>query len=339
LSSTYLIKNGYKIYTNKLLGSGLTSFVYEGEIIVTGQRIAIKIIDKLSIKNKKIKNIINNEIIILKLLKDYPEFVRLYDNFEDISKYYLVFEYAESCLNDIINSIDTNNIFFYLKQLLIGMIKLSKLHIIHNDIKPANILIINNQLKISDFGMSEFIEDLNNTHYGSVCGSPYYMNINKYNGIHSFETDFWSIKIIYYQMVYSQHPFHNIKTVDELKEKLKRISLNKDSINFTTNYDPHTDLLKKLFNNEIKNAEELLNIINEITKDDIINMDSIKININEISKKFNKDKSQFYNTTYNSMSQFIDINNSNDYENDEYDEYDEYDENGNLDEIKGFILL
>jgi serine/threonine protein kinase len=336
LSSTYLIKNGYKIYTGKLLGSGLTSFVYEGEIIETGKRIAIKIIDKLSIKIKKIKNIINNEIKILNLLKDYPEFIRLYDNFEDISKYYLIFEYADTCLNDIIKCIDINNIFFYLKQLLIGMIKLSKLHIIHNDIKPANILMINDQLKISDFGMSDFIEDLNNTHYGSVCGSPYYMNLNKYNGIHSFETDFWSIKIIYYQMVYGRHPFHNIKTVENLKEKLKNISLNIDSINFSTNYAPHTDLLKKLFNNEIKNVEELLTIINEITKDDTINVNNIKVNINE---KNNNDNSYFDFTSYNSITQFVDININNENDDDCDDDCDEYDENGNLDEIKGFILL
>ena len=323
MSSTYLIKNGYKIYTGKLLGSGLTSFVYEGEIIETGQRIAIKIIDKLSIK--KIKHIINNEIKILNLLKDYPEFIRLYDNFEDISKYYLIFEYADTCLNDIIKCINTNDIFFYLKQLLVGMIKLSKLHIIHNDIKPANILMINNQLKISDFGMSDLIEDMNDTQYGSICGSPYYMNLNKYNGIHSLETDFWSFKIIYYQMVYGQHPFHNIKTVENIKEKLKNLSLNIDSINLSTNYIPHTDLLKKLFNNEIKNVEELLTIINEITNDDTVNINNIKVNINQ--KSNNDDNSYFDFTSYNSISQFEDINNSN------------HDENENLDEIKGFILL
>ncbi len=293
--SNYICLNKYKIFLSKKLGDGLTSFVYEGLDIITNEKVAIKVIDK----NKYIKkSLISNEIDILNLVKNNNNFIKLIDNFEDSVNYYLVFEYADNIFNHIINNIPKEHIFYYLKQLLQGLIDMCKLNILHNDIKPSNILIFYDdsnklyKLKISDFGMSE-IHDINNDNK-TVCGSPMYMNLNKFNGIHDFSSDFWSLKIIYYQMVYNTHPFKNAKTHKDIKLKLLDINENKSNcMIFPYDYNPHTILLKKLFNDDIKTVEELLNEVlkvekeikthNNISKDICNNIDSTNSSINFIN--------------------------------------------------------
>jgi hypothetical protein len=114
--------------------------------------------------------------------------------------------------------------------------------------------------------MSEFYDDNNNKK--TICGSPMYMNLNKFNGIHDFASDFWSLKIIYFQMVYNIHPFKNAKNHKDIKLKLMNIKENRaNSINYPYEYNPHTMLLKRLFQDEIKTAKELLNEVLKVEKE------------------------------------------------------------------------
>ena len=254
LSSTYICENKYKIFWSKILGKGLTSIVYEGIEIDTNNKVAIKIMEKKN-KLKKFFTYLNNEIEILNILNKFEtdNLIRLYKTWEDTINFYLIFEFVPNKFYNLIHNIEEDKVFFYLKQLLNSLILLQQNNIIHNDIKPANILLSdNNRLKICDFGMSII---LNHTDFtsGSVCGSPLYMDLNKFNGIHSYKSDFWSLKLIYYEMVYHKHIFDSVKNTTELKEKL-----NKFSINFPKEIKFHTNLLRKLFQEEIITSNELL---------------------------------------------------------------------------------
>ncbi len=298
--SNFICLNKYKIFLSKKVGDGLTSFVYEGLDIISNEKVAIKVIDK----NKYIKkSFIENELKMLNLVKNKNNFIQLINNFEDSVNYYLVFEYADNIFNLIVNKISKEQIFYYLKQLLRALIDMCKINILHNDIKPSNILIFYDELtklynlKISDFGMSEIYENNYNNENKSVCGSPMYMNLNKFEGIHNFDSDFWSLKIIYYQMVYNIHPFKNAKTQNDIKLKLIEIKENKsNSIIYPYEYNPHTTLLKRLFIDDIKTPEELLNEIEKIEKEihiyknNIINItnniDNLNINSNSSSINF-----------------------------------------------------
>jgi calcium/calmodulin-dependent protein kinase I len=172
-----------------------------------------------------------------------------------------------------------------------------KLNILHNDIKPSNILIFYDEstklykLKISDFGMSEIYDNnIDNENNKSFCGSPMYMNLNKFNGIHNFDSDFWSLKIIYYQMVYNTHPFKNAKNQNDIKLKLIDIKENKtNSIIYPYEYNPHTSLLRRLFNDDIKTAEDLLNEVLKVEKEVEKYKINIINNINNISNTNNID--------------------------------------------------
>lgn len=268
----------YTFFENKILGKGLTSIVCEGIENKTKEKVAVKIISKLNKLNKikNFNNYISNEITVLNFLNSYSNIIKLLDFEEDDNQYVLVFEYVPIKFEEIIHSISYNKIFYYVKQLLEILILLKNNNILHNDIKPANILINNDKIKLCDFGMAEFLEGNIDSIKSFVCGSPMYMDLSKINGIHSYETDFWCFKLIYYELLYGHHPFNDIKNTKDLKTKLENVSTDLyNNITFYSDDDVHTQFLKKLFSNEIKTPIELLELMNTV----ILDKNVIKVNL------------------------------------------------------------
>jgi len=314
LNIIYYMNNKYSFFENKILGKGLTSIVCEGIENKTKEIVAVKIISKVN-KINKIKNFnkyITNEINILNFLNSNTNtnsnIIKLLDVEENDERYVLVFDYAPIKFEKIIHYIPYDKIFYYLIQLLEILILLKNNNILHNDIKPANILIKDDKIKLCDFGMAEFLEENVDSIDGIVCGSPMYMNLSKINGTHSYDTDFWCFKLIYYEMVYKQHPFNKIKNTKDLKIKLE--NLDKDlykNISFYSDYDIHTKILKKLFANEIKTPLELLETINKMNLEtNKMNLETNKINLetNKINLETNNSNEDF------SFSEILDFNES-----------------------------
>jgi len=253
-SNFIILKSKYKILLDNKIGEGMSSHVYKGKDLLTNINIAVKILNKnLQIKKNGI-DFIQNEININQYLMKNPDdnIIKCLDILNIDNIYYLIFEYADCALHDIMNSIHFDNIFYYIKQLCLCLIYLKKHNIIHNDIKPQNILVVNNILKLCDFGMATF----ENSNHGLVCGSPIYMNIEKLMGDACVNSDFWAFKIIYYNIVYKSVPFDDVKDRHDLAKKIL------SGIKFPHDIKPHSQILKKLFDNVITCPEEILNNCN-----------------------------------------------------------------------------
>jgi serine/threonine kinase 38 len=126
---------------------------------------------------------------------------------------------------------------FYMAELILTVESIHNLDCIHRDIKPDNILIDKNgHIKLSDFGLAKVSDALYNknsikdenfntkkkTHQKlySCVGTAYYVAPEVLTKAgYSQEIDWWSVGVIFYEMLVGYAPF----CAQETKEVCKRI--------------------------------------------------------------------------------------------------------------------
>ena len=232
-------------YTIKgLIGKGTFSIVKLGENKSTKEKVAIKIMQKNRIINKEDFIRINRELDILKSLNHHPNVIKIYKILEDSKKFYIIMEYCEN--GELFNRIvekqhlneDESALFYY--QLICGLEYIHKNKIAHRDLKPENLLLSKNDiLKIIDFGLSNYSNNLLVTPCGSPCyASPEMVSGRKYNGS---LIDIWSTGIILFAMICGYLPFED-KNNELLFEKILKCKIK------YPNYigDLPLDLMKKI---------------------------------------------------------------------------------------------
>lgn len=81
-------------------------------------------------------------------------------------------------------------------------------HVLHRDLKPQNILVDGNTLKICDFGMSKYIEESTRTLTLKARGTLAYMPPEVWrNQSTTIATDIYSLGVIFYQIATTHLPF------------------------------------------------------------------------------------------------------------------------------------
>ena len=175
-------------------------------------------------KNKyfyAIKNISNKQILYSKLhqnielernilLKvDHPFIVKLVKTLKDDNYIYYLMDYIKGKeLFDVIRDIgllNKNIAQFYIGSMMLALKYLHERHIIFRDVKPENIMVLENGfIQLIDFGAAKNIDDRTN----SIIGTPQYMAPEVILGDqYSFEVDYWSVGICLYEFVYGEIPF------------------------------------------------------------------------------------------------------------------------------------
>lgn len=106
--------------------------------------------------------------------------------------------------------------------------------VLHRDIKPENILINKDQLKIADFGWSNFKTDIRNTY----CGTADYLSPEMILGInHNEKTDIWSLGVLLYELLHGKPCFSpdNLPTNNRIAKKLIEKNILKGKIKLDSN--------------------------------------------------------------------------------------------------------
>ena len=200
----------YEYSIKETIGKGSFSKVKLGINKSTGEKVAIKILEKRKIKNKNDKIRIERELSILKKI-NHINIVKIIQTKEDQDNIYIIMEFVNYDLYlHIVNNkrLDEKESSLYFFQLIQGLEYIHSLNIVHRDLKPENLLLTKDRvLKIIDFGLSNYSkgEELLIT----PCGSPSYtppemIKGYKYNG---FAVDIWSTGIILYGMLCGYLPF------------------------------------------------------------------------------------------------------------------------------------
>lgn len=184
--------------------------------ILTGEKVAVKILEKAKIADVNDVERVAREINILKMIR-HPNIIQLYEIIETPKQLYLIMEYASG--GELFEYIVAHSrvkeleacLFF--QQIVSGVEYITKLNIVHRDLKPENLLLDHKkQIKIVDFGLSNTYKtgQLLKTACGSPCyAAPEMIAGKRYNGA---QVDVWSCGVILFALICGYLPFEDSNT-------------------------------------------------------------------------------------------------------------------------------
>ena len=195
------------------IGKGTFSRVKLGINKNTGEKVAIKILDKKKIVEKSDLERILREMKMLSEL-DNEHIIKIFQIYENENHYLIIMEYCEGgeLFNYIVDKqrLSENESAYFYYQIIEGVEYIHSQGIAHRDLKPENLLLDKNKkIKIIDFGLSNYFDGVQKleTPCGSPCyASPEMVGGNKYNG---FFIDIWATGIILFAMLCGYLPFED----------------------------------------------------------------------------------------------------------------------------------
>ncbi|CAK0790561.1 unnamed protein product [Prorocentrum cordatum] len=203
----------------KTIGEGTFGKVKLGTHILTGERVAVKVLEKERIVEIADVERVARELHILKLIRCCRHIIQLYEIIETPGQLYLIMEYAPGGeLFDYIvqhSRASEAEACSFLHQILAGVDRVHSFNVVHRDLKPENILLDHRKdVKIVDFGLSNTFKDgqLLQTACGSPCyAAPEMIAGNKYPwwGLadHPPPVDVWSCGVTLFALVCGYLPF------------------------------------------------------------------------------------------------------------------------------------
>lgn len=212
----------HKYRLMKTLGIGAFSKVKLAVHMPTGQKVAIKIMNRHKMRDMEEK--VRRELMVMKLVA-HPHVVRLYEVIETPTEICMVMEYVESgdlfdyiVLNGRLSEDESRHFF---QQIIAGVDYCHTNRVVHRDLKPENLLLDQERssIKIADFGLSNIMRD--GQFLKSSCGSPNYAapEVIQRHWYAGPEVDVWSCGVILYAMLCGVLPFDD-ENISSLYRKI-----------------------------------------------------------------------------------------------------------------------
>ena len=229
----------------KLLGTG--SF---GRVLLVRKKnnnnlYAMKILIKSYLKQKKQEEHTRTERDLMVKINS-PFIMNIKYAFQDEIQLYLITDFMQG--GDMFFHLHEKGRFksdrtkFYIIEIVLAIEFLHKNKMIYRDLKPENILMDKEgHIKISDFGLSKILEDMNDKVF-TLCGTPQYIAPEViYKKGYDKGVDWWSLGCIFYEMLTGYLPF-NIPKGGKISPKIFEVP-----VKFPKNIsDNEIDLIKKL---------------------------------------------------------------------------------------------
>ncbi len=224
------INDRYQII--KTIGEGGMANVYLAYDTILDRNVAVKVLRGDLASDEKFVRRFQREALSASSLS-HPNIVEVYDVGEDNGQYYIVMEYIEGKhLKQLLKkrgNLTVTEVIDIMLQITDGIATAHDSYIIHRDIKPQNIMILENGLvKITDFGIAMAMNSAQLTQTNSVMGSVHYLPPEQANGKGStIQSDIYSMGILMYELLCGHLPYRGDNAVEialkHLKEPLPSI--------------------------------------------------------------------------------------------------------------------
>eukprot|EP00884_Botryococcus_braunii_P009517 jgi/Botrbrau1/18567/Bobra.0367s0013.1 len=214
--------NNYRL--GKTLGIGSFGKVKIAEHVLTGHKVAIKVLNRRKIRAQDMEEKVRREIKILRLFM-HPHIIRLYEVVETPNDIYVVCEYVKAgeLFDHIVEKgrLVEDEARHFFQQIISGVEYCHRNMVVHRDLKPENLLLdAKMNIKIADFGLSNVMRD---GHFlKTSCGSPNYAAPEVISGklYAGPEVDVWSCGVILYALLCGSLPFDD-ENIPNLFKKIK----------------------------------------------------------------------------------------------------------------------
>nr|ADY68807.1 CBL-interacting protein kinase [Gossypium hirsutum] len=204
-----------KYEMGRLLGKGTFAKVYNGKELATGESVAVKVISKDQVKKKGMMEQIKREISVMRLVR-HPNIVELKEVMATKKKIFFVMEHVrggELFAKVYKGKLKEHVARKYFQQLISAVDFCHSRGVSHRDLKPENLLLDENEdLKISDFGLSALPEQLlNDGLLHTQCGTPAYVapEVLRKKGYDGSRADIWSCGVVLYVLLAGFLPFQD----------------------------------------------------------------------------------------------------------------------------------
>ena len=218
------INDRYQII--KSIGEGGMANVYLAYDTILDRNVAVKVLRGDLATDEKFVRRFQREALSASSLS-HPNIVEVYDVGEDNGQYYIVMEYIEGKqLKQLLKKrgkLTISEVIDIMLQISDGLSVAHDNYIIHRDIKPQNIMILENGLvKITDFGIAMAMNSTQLTQTNSVMGSVHYLPPEQANGKGStLQSDIYSMGILMYELLTGELPYKGDNAVEIALKHLK----------------------------------------------------------------------------------------------------------------------
>jgi len=216
----------------RTIGEGGMANVYLAHDTILDRNVAVKILRGDLADDEKFVRKFQREAISASSLA-HPNIVEMYDVGEDNGKYFIVMEYIDGkTLKSLIKkrgSLIVHEVIDIMLQLTSAIACAHDSYIIHRDIKPQNVMILDDGIvKITDFGIAIATNATELTQTNSIMGSVHYLPPEQANGSGAtIKSDIYSLGILMYELLTGKVPFKGESAVEialkQMKEKIPSV--------------------------------------------------------------------------------------------------------------------
>lgn len=268
----------------ELIGTGGMANVYKAVClgqngpVPAGTTVAVKVLRPELMHDADLVHRFKNESKAISLL-NHPNIVKVYDVSVNDRLQYIVMEYVDGMtlreyLNERGGKLTSRETVHFISQILEALEHAHQNGVVHRDIKPQNIMLLDNgQLRMMDFGIARISRAENQLLSGKAMGSVHYISPEQARGdVTDAKSDIYSVGVMMYEMLSGRLPFESgngnvvevaIKQISDKPRPLAEIapSLPRALVEITER------AMAKLPENRYASAQEMLDALKTYVRD------------------------------------------------------------------------